>query len=124
MTITERVPTVLTERVGQVSRFRRWLAPATFVVFGLVDILLLGLFAHKGDATFAFSQPFAKVTVPNLTLPARITCFVCGGISIAIGVVWYLVLKARDPARAARLGSLAEQEPGELEGRIAAELGG
>jgi hypothetical protein len=43
---------------------------------------------------------------------------------IAIGVVWYLVLKARDPARAARLGSLAEQEPGELEGRIAAELGG
>ncbi len=88
MTITERVPTVLTERVGQVSRFRRWLAPATFVVFGLVDILLLGLFAHKGDATFAFSQPFAKVTVPNLTLPARVTCFVCGGISIAIGVAW------------------------------------
>jgi general nucleoside transport system permease protein len=91
MTITERVPTVLTERVGQVSRFRRWLAPATFVVFGLIDILLLGLFAHKGDATFAFSQPFAKVTVPNLTLPARITCFVCGGISIAIGVVWAFV---------------------------------
>ena len=88
MTITERVPTVLTDRVAQASRFRRWLAPATFVVFGLVDILLLGLFAHKGDATFAFSQPFAKVTVPNLTVPARITCFVCGGISIAIGVAW------------------------------------
>ncbi len=87
MTITERVPTVLTQSVSQVSRFRRWLAPAMFVLFGLVDILLLGLFAHKGDATFAFSQPFAKVTVPNLTLPARITCFVCGGISIALGVV-------------------------------------
>ena len=45
---------------------------------------MLGHFAHSGDATFAFSQPFAKVTVPNLTLPARVTCYVSGGISIAI----------------------------------------
>lgn len=43
---------------------------------------------------------------------------------IAIGVTWYLILKARNPARAARLGSLYEQDPGELEGRIAAELAG
>ena len=41
---------------------------------------------------------------------------------ILIGLGWYLILKARDPARAARLGSLYDQEPGELEGRIAAEL--
>jgi general nucleoside transport system permease protein len=68
------------------STFRRWLAPATFLAFGLVDIFVLGGYSHKGDATFAFSQPFAKVTVPNLSLAAAVTCYVCGGISIAIAV--------------------------------------
>ena len=67
--------------------FRRWLAPATFLVFGLIDIFVLGLNSHPGDATFAFSQPFAKVTVPNLTLPAAVTCYVCGAISIALAVL-------------------------------------
>ncbi len=38
---------------------RRWIAPATFLVLGLVDILVFGGYAHHGDATFAFSQPFA-----------------------------------------------------------------
>ena len=85
MTITERVPAVLT--ASPTSTFRRWLAPATFLVFGLIDIFVLGLNAHKGDATFAFSQPFAKVTVPNLTLPAAATCYVCGAITIAIAAV-------------------------------------
>ena len=47
----------------------------------------MGLNAHKGDATFAFSQEFAKVTVPNLTLPAAATCYVCGAITIAIAAV-------------------------------------
>ena len=87
MTITERVPTMLTDGAAPVSAVRRWLAPATFLVFGLIDIFVFGLFSHHGDATFAFSQPFAKVTVPNLTLPAALTCYVCGAISIAIAVV-------------------------------------
>src|SRR6516164_11730772 len=82
MTITERVPAVLTAR--PTSAFRRWLAPATFLVFGLIDIFVFGLNAHKGDATFAFSQEFAKVSVPNLTLPAAATCYVCGAITIAL----------------------------------------
>ena len=68
------------------STFRRWLAPATFLAFGLIEIFVLGGYSHKGDATFAFSQPFAKVTVPNLSLAAAVTCYVCGGISIAIAV--------------------------------------
>jgi general nucleoside transport system permease protein len=85
MTITERVPTLLTAFSGPRS-FRRWLAPATFLLFGLIDILVLGYFSHSGDATFAFSQEFAKVTVPNLSLPAAATCYVCGGISIAIAI--------------------------------------
>ena len=48
---------------------------------------MLGLYSHKGDATFAFSQPFAKVTVPDLALPAAVTCYVCGGISIAVALL-------------------------------------
>jgi len=84
--ITEQVPEVLVAP-APVGVFRRWLAPVTFLVFGLVDILVLGRYAHHGDATFAFSQPFAKVTVPNLTLAAAVTCYVCGGISIAVAVL-------------------------------------
>jgi general nucleoside transport system permease protein len=86
MTVREQNPTVLYTGVALSGTVRRWLAPATFLLFGLIDIFVLGHFAHSGDATFAFSQPFAKVTVPNLTLPARVTCYVCGGITIAIAV--------------------------------------
>jgi len=84
--ITEQVPEVLVAP-APVGVFRRWLAPVTFGIFGLVDIFVLGGYAHHGDATFAFSQPFAKVTVPNLTLPAAVTCYVCGGISIAVAAL-------------------------------------
>jgi general nucleoside transport system permease protein len=86
MTITERVVSVLSPGAAPVSTFRRWLGPATFLLFGLIDILVLGYFAHSGDATFAFSQPFAKVTVPNLAMAAAPTCYVCGGISIALAL--------------------------------------
>ena len=64
MTITERIPVVKAE-AAPVSPWRRWLGPATFAVFGLVDIFVFGLLAHHGDVTFAFSQPFSKVTIPN-----------------------------------------------------------
>ena len=87
MSVTERVPTVLAADAAPTSAFRRWLAPATFLVIGLIDIFVLGLNAHQGDATFTFSQEFAKVTVPNLTLPAAVTCYVCGAITIAIAAV-------------------------------------
>ena len=66
---------------------RRYVAAATFVLFGLVDILGFGLYAKHGHATFAFSQEFAKVTVPNLSLPAAETAYACGALSIVIGVL-------------------------------------
>jgi general nucleoside transport system permease protein len=69
------------------STFRRWLAPVTFAVIGLVDIFVLGAYSHHGDATFAFSEPFAKVTVPNLSLPAAVTCYVCGAITLVIAAL-------------------------------------
>jgi general nucleoside transport system permease protein len=62
---------------------RQVLAVAVLVVFGLIDIVGFGLYAKHGDASFAFSQEFAKVSVPNLDLPAAPTCYVCGAISLA-----------------------------------------
>ncbi|HEX2823785.1 MAG TPA: ABC transporter permease [Streptosporangiaceae bacterium] len=89
MTLADQVPPVDLDMAAAPpsSAFRRWVAPATFAVFGLLSIFALGLDAHHGDATFAFSQPFAKVTVPNLTLPAAITCYVCGAIALSMAVV-------------------------------------
>jgi general nucleoside transport system permease protein len=65
---------------------RRMLAAATYVVFGLADILLFGNFSH-GNATFSFALFGAKVGVPNLVLPAAATAYALGVVSIAIGVV-------------------------------------
>ncbi|HUZ26581.1 MAG TPA: ABC transporter permease [Streptosporangiaceae bacterium] len=70
---------------------RRTVAAAAFIAFGLVDIVGFGLYAKHGDASFAFSPEFAKVTVPNLSLPAAATAYVCGGISIAAGLARLLV---------------------------------
>jgi simple sugar transport system permease protein len=86
MTITEHIQVVVPE-AAPVSPWRRWLGPAGFVFFGLIDIFVFGLFAHKGDASFAFSQPFAKVSVPNLNLPADVTCLGCGAASLVLAGV-------------------------------------
>jgi general nucleoside transport system permease protein len=64
----------------------RFAAPVTFALFGLADILLFGRNAH-GNATFSFTPQFAKVTVPNLTLPAAATCYVCGGITLGLALL-------------------------------------
>ncbi|HEY5016619.1 MAG TPA: ABC transporter permease [Streptosporangiaceae bacterium] len=66
---------------------RRMVAAAAFILFGVVDIVGFGLHARHGDATFAFAPEFAKVTVPNLSLPAALTAYVCGAVSIAAGLV-------------------------------------
>ena len=89
-TITERsLAEVAADTAG--PAWRRWLGPVTLVVFGLVDIGVLGLYSRHGDATFAFSLAFAKVTVPNLSLPAAATCYVCGAITLALAAVRFLV---------------------------------
>jgi general nucleoside transport system permease protein len=83
----ERV-TVLARPAGlHISISRRVVAPAAFIAFGLVDILGFGAFSKHGQAVFAFTPQFAKVTVPNLGLPADITAYVCGAICIAAGLV-------------------------------------
>jgi general nucleoside transport system permease protein len=78
---------------------RRAVAPATYIAFGLVDILCFGMFSARGHATFAFSVEFAKVTVPSLDLPADVTAYVCGAISIAAGLLRAVVSLGTLPRR-------------------------
>jgi general nucleoside transport system permease protein len=78
-----RLNVLLVPETSAVSWGGRFAAPATFAVFGLIDILVFGLHAH-GDATFAFSPQFAKVSVPNLPLSGAATCFVAGGLSLVL----------------------------------------
>jgi general nucleoside transport system permease protein len=75
--------TVAPARVGV---NRRWLAGGTLAAFGLLDLLVFGLFSHKGDAGFAFSLTGAKVTVPTLHLPAGPTAYILGALSVLIGI--------------------------------------
>ena len=80
----------------------RFAAPVTFAVFGLADILVFGLHAH-GSATFSFTPEFAKVTVPNLVLPAAATAYFCGAVSLVLAVVRLLAIRGRPPLRRAAL---------------------
>jgi simple sugar transport system permease protein len=93
-----RLPVLLPPSPGAASAAASWggrfIAPATFAIFGLVDILVFGLHAH-GDATFGFTPEFAKVTVPNLTVAAAATAFVCGAISLVLAVVRLLSVLGR-----------------------------
>ena len=78
-----RLPVLLPPDPSAASWGRRLAAPVTFAIFGLVDILVFGAHAH-GSATFSFTPQFAKVTVPNLVLPAAATCYVLGGITLVL----------------------------------------
>ncbi|MGE5289055.1 MAG: ABC transporter permease [Micromonosporaceae bacterium] len=66
---------------------RRLLAPITFAVLGLADILLFGLLAHEGDASFALSLQGASVHVPTLHVPAATVSYVLGAATIVIAIV-------------------------------------
>jgi simple sugar transport system permease protein len=98
--------TTLTTTVrSTVTVNRTLIASATFVAFGLADILLFGLFSH-GDATFAFAQFGAKVDVPNLVLPAAPVAYALGAVSIAIGVLRATVPLSRAGRRACIAGAV------------------
>ena len=66
---------------------RRYLAAGTFVLLGLIDILVFGLFARAGDAVFALSLSGSGIQVPSIHVPGAPACFVLGTISILAGVL-------------------------------------
>jgi general nucleoside transport system permease protein len=93
----ERLPVLLSPGPEGGAGAQRWggrfAAPITYVLFGLVDILVFGAHSH-GSATFSFTPEFAKVSVPNLVLPAAGTAYVCGAVTLALAAARLLeVLK-------------------------------
>ncbi len=98
----ERLPVLLSPGPEGGAAAGRWggrfAAPITYVVFGLVNILVFGLHSH-GSATFSFTPEFAKVSVPNLVLPAAVTAYVCGAVTLALAV-----LRLLDVLQVIRLG--------------------
>ena len=77
---------------------RRLVAAGSFILFGLIDILVFGVFSHKGDATFALSLPTASVHIPSIHAPAALVCYVLGAASIALGI-WRAVANPGQQAR-------------------------
>ncbi len=95
----ERVTAITTAVRAPLSPGRRCAAAITFIALGLVDIMLLGFFSHRGDAIFALSLPGAGTQLPSLHAPAALTCYVAGGISIALGLLRAFVEVSRRTKR-------------------------
>ncbi len=81
-----KLPDLLPPEPGRATWGGRFIAPVTFLLFALVDILVFGVHAH-GDATFSFTPEFAKTTVPNLALAGGPACYVLGGITVVLAAL-------------------------------------
>ena len=97
LTASLRVPTTVS---------RRYLAPVSFILLGVFDIVLFGFFAHAGHATFGLSISGAGVQVPDIHAPAALVCYVVGAISIAIGIWRGIAEPGRLAARLSIAGAL------------------
>ena len=82
---------------------RRAIAAGTFILLGLIDIFLFGLFAHKGDATFALTVSGTSVNVPSIHAPAAPVAYTLGALSVAIG----MLRAVTDPGPTAKRLSIA-----------------
>jgi simple sugar transport system permease protein len=83
-----REPEVIVHEVVErpVSTRRRIITGAVLVAAGLLCALGFGLGSRAGfDATFRLSAVEQYVAVPDVALPARITCLVLGFVVVALG---------------------------------------
>ena len=78
----ERVTTLTAALRLPMTLSRRYLAAGFFILLGVIDIAVFGLFSHAGDATFQLSISGSGVQIPNITVPAAIVCYVVGAISV------------------------------------------
>jgi simple sugar transport system permease protein len=81
----ERVTALATVVQAPAATNRRLLGAGALIAFGLVDILIFGLFAHQGDAAFALSLQGASITVPTIRVAAWVV-YILGALSILIGI--------------------------------------
>ena len=69
-----------------VSIRRRLVTGGALILVGLVCVLLLGIGSRSGyDASFQLAPDDARVKVPNLTLPARLTAVLLGLVVVGLG---------------------------------------
>jgi general nucleoside transport system permease protein len=69
-----------------VSASRRAAFGAAAVVLGLVMLVAFGLGSESGlDATFVLSRGGEAIELPDVTVPARVTALVLGGVVVALG---------------------------------------
>jgi general nucleoside transport system permease protein len=99
----EPVTTLAAATGAPISINRRMVAAGTFILFGLVDIFVFGLFAHPGDATFTLSVSSSSVHVPTIHAPAATVAYTLGAASIVIGLFAAFV----DESRAVRRLNIA-----------------
>jgi general nucleoside transport system permease protein len=81
-----------------ISLSRRYLAAGFYILLGIFDAAVFGLFSHAGNATFQFSITGDGIQIPNLTLPAATVCYVLGAISVGVGI-WRAVAEQGKLAR-------------------------
>ena len=80
----EPVTTMAAATGAPISINRRMIAAGTFILFGLIDIFVFGLFAHHGDATFVLTVSGGSPL--SVHVPAAPVAYVLGSLSIAIGL--------------------------------------
>jgi general nucleoside transport system permease protein len=73
------------------TQSRRELAAGTFILLGVIDVLIFGLFSHPGNATFEFSISGSGVQIPAVHVPAAAVCYAVGAVSVALGIWRWLV---------------------------------
>jgi ABC-type uncharacterized transport system permease subunit len=73
------------------TQSRRELAAGTFILLGVIDALIFGLFSHPGNATFEFSISGSGVQIPAVHVPAAAVCYAVGAVSVALGIWRWLV---------------------------------
>lgn len=86
--------------VGQ-ERFafdRQRIIATIFVMLGLVDIFVFGLYSN-GDAVFTFTLTGAAVSVPNLVVAAAPVCEALGVLTILLGFLYGWVKLSKLPQR-------------------------
>jgi ABC-type uncharacterized transport system permease subunit len=71
---------------GGMSSSRRAGFGVAAVVLGLVMLVAFGLGSESGlDATFVFSRGGEAIELPDITVPARVTALLLGGLAVALG---------------------------------------
>jgi ABC-type uncharacterized transport system permease subunit len=102
----ERLTTLAAAVRAPLTTERRHLAAVTFIVVGLINIVVFGVLAHAGDAGFELSLAAASVKIPVIRVPAAPVCYALGAVALALGVLRATVPFSRLAKRLAIVGVL------------------